>query len=127
MSREEKGRHVKAQPARLDPDGKATPKTKLITHANPGHCRLGGGVNPGEVLEYQAEDGKRTAVNVVSASDRPHPYRSAADRTLSLFVPSPEERHYLASPSCRPRPPYPPGVGITYQPFLHCTCGWRPS
>jgi hypothetical protein len=84
MSRETKGRHVKAKPARLDAEGTAQPKTKLILHQKvDGNCRarglMGAQAAPGEVLDYQGEDGERTPINVVPTQDNPYPYTDYED------------------------------------------------
>lgn len=128
-SREKKGRHVKAKPARLDAEGTARPKTRLITHGNTSHCRLhgpmGGAVNTGEVLEYEGEDGSRTAINVATPDGKgimgklvPPSKLSAADRTLEMF---PHSEHLRKSSTCSILDLFKTG-GI-----WRCKCGWCAS
>jgi len=47
---------MKTKKARLDTDGKAIPKTKIVAHVPFGHCVHGG--NIGDSLELRAVDGE---------------------------------------------------------------------
>lgn len=132
MSRETKRRHLKATPARLDVEGIAKPKTQLLTHGNMGHCRLhgpaGGALNPGEILEYEAEDGNRMTLNVETPDGKGiigklvPPSKlgksSAAERTLDLF---PYNEHLRKPRTCSILDL------LKKNGIWCCKCGWCPQ
>lgn len=60
MNRKAKGRHVECKPARLDAEGTAKPKTRIVNHPKSGWC-----VGPATVLiapEYEDENGDRISL-----------------------------------------------------------------